>query len=89
MNGSSNEGLEPVFSMADLLYRPAAQRQPQNHAHRGRNGGFVGALSQRDTEEQTVLSIEQLALKPREIVTEIGAGTGYFNLRLARRLRAS
>src|ERR1039457_6202916 len=41
---------------------------------------------ERDTEEHTEVLVEQLKLKPGEIVADIGAGTGYFSLRLARKV---
>src|ERR1017187_9004292 len=39
----------------------------------------------RDQEEHTEVLVEQLKLKPGEIVAHIGAGTGYFSRRLARK----
>jgi SAM-dependent methyltransferase len=44
---------------------------------------------ERDTEEHTEVLIEQLKLKPGEVVADIGAGTGYFSRRLARKLGAT
>ena len=41
---------------------------------------------ERDTEEHTEVLVEQLNLKPGEIVADIGAGTGYFSRRLARKV---
>jgi SAM-dependent methyltransferase len=38
---------------------------------------------ERDSEEHTEVLIEQLQLKPGEVVADIGAGTGYFSRRLA------
>jgi len=43
---------------------------------------------ERDTEEHTEVLIEQLKLKPGEVVADIGAGTGYFSRRLARKVGA-
>lgn len=40
----------------------------------------------RETEERTDLLVEALALKPGEIVADIGAGTGYFSWRMAQRV---
>ena len=44
---------------------------------------------ERDTEEHTEVLVEQLRLKPGEIVADIGAGTGYFSRRLARKVGAT
>jgi SAM-dependent methyltransferase len=44
---------------------------------------------ERDTEEHTEVLVEQLELKPGEIVADIGAGTGYFSRRLARQVGAT
>jgi SAM-dependent methyltransferase len=41
---------------------------------------------ERDTEERPQVLIDQLKLKPGEIVADIGAGTGYFSRRLARKV---
>jgi ubiquinone/menaquinone biosynthesis C-methylase UbiE len=39
----------------------------------------------RDEEEQTELLVDSLGVKPGETVADIGAGTGYFSRRLAKR----
>ena len=44
---------------------------------------------ERDTEEHTEVLVEQLKLKPGEVVADIGAGTGYFSRRLARKVGAT
>jgi SAM-dependent methyltransferase len=41
---------------------------------------------ERDTEEHTEVLVEQLMLKPGEIVADIGAGSGYFSRRLGRKV---
>ena len=44
---------------------------------------------ERDREEHTELLVEELNLKPGEIVADIGVGTGYFSRRLARKVGAT
>lgn len=41
---------------------------------------------ERDQEEHTEKLVEQLKLKPGEVVADIGAGTGYFSRRMAARV---
>ncbi len=41
---------------------------------------------QREAEEQPAMLIERLQLKPGDTVADIGAGTGYFTRRLARKV---
>ena len=44
---------------------------------------------EREAEERTDMLLEALALKPGEIVADIGAGSGYFSWRIARKVGAS
>ena len=44
---------------------------------------------EREEEERTDLLVEALALKPGEVVADIGAGSGYFSWRMARKVGAS
>ena len=52
--------------------------------------GHLGAgwldRSKREQEERTDLLVEMMSLKPDEVVADIGSGTGYFSLRLAKRV---
>jgi len=41
---------------------------------------------ERETEERTDLLLEALALKPGEVVADVGAGSGYFSWRMARKV---
>ena len=53
--------------------------------------GFQGAdwleRSNRQSEENTTLAIQQLQLKPGMVVADIGAGTGYYSLRMAKQVQ--
>jgi ubiquinone/menaquinone biosynthesis C-methylase UbiE len=42
--------------------------------------------SERDAEEHTETLVEHLQLRPGEVVADIGAGTGYYSRRLAKRV---
>jgi precorrin-6B methylase 2 len=53
----------------------------------GHQGAAWLERPERETEERTDLLLEALALKPGEIVADIGAGTGYFSWRMAQRVR--
>lgn len=44
---------------------------------------------ERDTEEHTEKLVEQLKLKPGQVVADIGAGTGYFSRRIAEKVGPS
>lgn len=44
---------------------------------------------ERQEEERTDLLVEALALKPGEVVADIGAGSGYFSWRMAQKVGAS
>ena len=52
--------------------------------------GHLGAAwlerGEREQEEKPELVIENMALRPDAVVADIGAGTGYFSFRIARRL---
>ncbi len=53
--------------------------------------GFQGAdwleRSDRQTEENTTLALQQLQLKPGMTVADIGAGTGYYSIRMAKQVQ--
>jgi ubiquinone/menaquinone biosynthesis C-methylase UbiE len=52
----------------------------------GHQGASWLERSTREAEERTDLLLDALALKPGEIVADIGAGTGYFSWRMAKRV---
>lgn len=54
----------------------------------GHQGASWLERPEREEEERTDLLLEALALKPVEIVADIGAGSGYFSWRMAQRVGA-
>jgi ubiquinone/menaquinone biosynthesis C-methylase UbiE len=52
----------------------------------GHEGADWLERSEREAEERTELLVEQLHLQPGEVVADIGAGTGYYSRRLAKRV---
>lgn len=72
-----------LVSVAGLAYAQA----PGEHVHRlhGDPAAYIKALEDpaRDAYQKPHEVIEALALKPGEIVADIGAGSGYFTLRIA------
>ena len=77
--------------LAGLLALPAAAQTPHTHRH-----GFGDAEKwakvfddpERDAWQKPHEVIQALTLKPDSIVADIGAGTGYFSVRLAHMLPA-
>jgi predicted methyltransferase len=75
-----------VLAAAACLAAPAAAQSPQSHQH-----GFGDAERwahvfddpKRDAWQKPHEVIQALALKPDAVVADIGAGTGYFAVRLA------
>jgi hypothetical protein len=53
--------------------------------------GFLGAdwleRPEREKEEEPERALDAIGIRPGMVVADIGAGTGYFSLRLARRCR--
>ncbi len=52
----------------------------------GHRGAAWLERSSREREERTDLLLEKLPLEPDDVVADLGAGTGYFSLPIARRL---
>lgn len=71
-----------------ILTHPALAQAPGEHVHRlhGDPAAYIKALEDpaRDAYQKPHEVIEALALKPGEIVADIGSGSGYFTLRMAR-----
>jgi ubiquinone/menaquinone biosynthesis C-methylase UbiE len=78
---------------AFFLARPAFSQAPGEHVHRlhGDPAAYIKALEDpaRDAYQKPHEVIEALALKPGEIVADIGSGSGYFTLRMAHRIGAT
>lgn len=55
----------------------------------GHQGASWLERPERQEEERTDLLLEALALKPGEVVADIGAGSGYFSWRMAQKVGAS
>jgi predicted methyltransferase len=75
-----------LFAVCACLAGPAAAQSPHTHQH-----GFGDAERwahvfddpERDAWQKPHAVIQALALKPDAVVADIGAGTGYFSVRLA------
>lgn len=71
-----------------FLTQPATAQAPGEHVHRlhGDPAAYIKALEdpRRDAYQKPHEVIEALALKPGEIIADIGSGSGYFTLRMAR-----
>jgi arsenite methyltransferase len=71
-----------------FLTPPALAQAPGEHVHRlhGDPAAYIKALEDpaRDAYQKPHEVIEALALKPGEIIADIGSGSGYFTLRMAR-----
>ena len=72
-----------------LLLGPAAAQSPHTHEHRfsdAEKWAHVFDDPERDAWQKPHQVIQALALKPDAAVADLGAGTGYFSVRLARML---
>jgi predicted methyltransferase len=70
-----------------LLLGPAAAQSPHTHEHRfsdAEKWAHVFDDPERDAWQKPHQVIEALALEPDAVVADLGAGTGYFSVRLAR-----
>jgi len=79
-----------VFSaIAGLLSGPAAAQTPHTHQHTFEDADKWAKVfddPERDAWQKPHEVIRALALKPDAVVADIGAGTGYFSVRLAHML---
>src|SRR5687768_17884607 len=86
---SSIKAFLALSACAGLLAGPSAAQSPHTHQH-----GFGDAQKwskifddpERDAWQKPHEVIQALALKPDAVVADIGAGTGYFAVRLAHML---
>jgi len=88
----------PVLVLLAILWPPAAFQQPGVHPLTGRHiAGVCGAgpcatwleRPEREQEENPEGALDALNLKPGMVVADVGSGTGYMSLKLARRVGAS
>ena len=78
-----------TFLAAAMLSAGAAAQSPQSHMHSFHDAGKWAQVfddPSRDAWQKPHEVIQALALKPQAIVADIGAGTGYFSMRLAHML---
>ena len=88
----------PVLVLLAILWPAAAFQQPGVHPLTGRHiAGVCGAgpcatwleRPEREQEENPEGALDALNLKPGMVVADVGSGTGYMSLKLARRVGAS
>lgn len=77
-----------VLALASAAIAPAAQspRDPHDmHRLHGNPAAYIAALEdpKRDGYQKPREVMEALAIKPGEVIADIGAGSGYFTIRLA------
>ncbi len=87
MNGSAGLGrLLVALACAAGVVAPAAAQAPHTHQHSfgdAQQWARVFDDPERDAWQKPHEVIQALALKPDAVVADIGAGTGYFSVRLA------
>ncbi len=79
--------LRLLVCAALLALGSAAAQSPHTHEHRfsdAEKWAHVFDDPERDAWQKPHQVIEALALKPGAVVADLGAGTGYFSVRLAR-----
>jgi ubiquinone/menaquinone biosynthesis C-methylase UbiE len=77
-----------LVAAALALSQPAWAQAPGEHAHRlhADPAAYIKALEDpaRDAYQKPHEVMEALAIKPGEVIADIGSGSGYFTLRMAR-----
>ena len=81
----------PILPLLAAFALPGALAQGQHPVTKRRIAGVMGAAgadwlerSERENEENPAKAIEALGFKPGMVVADIGAGTGYYALRIAK-----
>ena len=78
--------LLPVLFLPATLFAQAAAPAPEMHRRHGDATAYIASLEDpaRDAYQKPAEVLQALALRPGEVVADIGAGSGYFTLRFAR-----
>lgn len=76
-----------LVAAASVLSQPAVAQAPGEHVHRLHDdpAAYIKALEdpERDKYQKPHEVIEALAIKPGDVIADIGSGSGYFTLRMA------
>src|ERR1041384_1466994 len=73
-----------AFHQTDPAAKPQGRRQPAEVMD-ARGAGWL-VRPEREEEEKPEQTLDALKIRPGDVVADVGAGVGYFSLRLARRV---